>query len=165
MPKGYSDYAQRTGRTLAEKLAFYTDRSAGPDGCWIWNGAKHRSGPMAYGNVSWRGVQTKAHRAAWEVANEQPIPNGMQVCHRCDVRLCVNPAHLFIGTPADNSADMARKGRSARGERSGNAKLTTSQVLALKADPRPQKDIAELYGIGRPNVSHIKKSKGWRHLW
>lgn len=71
-------------------------------GCWLWEGYV-RSG---YGRLR----QKSVHRLAWEDANG-PIPNGMSVLHRCDVRLCCNPDHLFVGTNADNNRDMSSKGR------------------------------------------------------
>lgn len=74
-------------------------------GCWIWMGAGIR-----YGHLRVDGRLVKAHRASWE-AFVGPIPAGMHVLHRCDVGFCVNPAHLFLGTHADNMADKERKGR------------------------------------------------------
>lgn len=92
------------------------DSSEGPHHCWIWRGAV--TAPMGYGNVKVDGRNIGAHRRAWELAHG-PIPEGMFVLHRCDNPPCVNPAHLFLGTHADNMADMKAKGR-VRKPRSGS---------------------------------------------
>jgi len=102
-------------RPLAERLASKVTKPDGEGGCWLWTGVKIHNG---YGQVhrrSWHGPML-AHRAMWEVTHG-PIPDGLFVCHHCDVRACVNPAHLFLGTREDNTADMMRKGRQARGPR------------------------------------------------
>lgn len=76
-------------------------------GCYIWLGGKDRSG---YGFLSVRGKKTKAHRLAWELAYGV-IPQGLCICHHCDVPLCIRHDHLFIGTHGDNMLDLAKKGR------------------------------------------------------
>lgn len=76
-------------------------------GCWIWTGALKGKG---YANTgTYRNTQ-RGHRVTWELRNG-PIPKGLMVLHRCDVRCCVNPDHLFLGTARDNILDAIAKGR------------------------------------------------------
>jgi HNH endonuclease len=80
------------------------------NGCWLWVGAMSTNG---YGHFSLNRKITGSHRAAWRLFNGS-IPDGYQVCHKCDVRCCVNPGHLFLGTQKDNIQDMVAKGRAAK---------------------------------------------------
>jgi hypothetical protein len=131
-------------------------------GCWLWKGFD-RSG---YGCIFIGEKYALAHRVAWTLFRGE-IPAGMQVCHRCDVRACVNPDHLFLGTPAENSADMKRKGRSSAGEKNGNAKLDASQVRTIKALLAEGEEIgavAARFGVTRSAVKGIRSGRSWRHL-
>jgi hypothetical protein len=95
------------GRPLAERfLDFY--RPGEPDACWPWLGTRDHDGYGVIGDDARR--QMRAHRLAWERVNG-PLPPGRYVLHHCDNPPCCNPAHLFVGTIADNNHDMIRKGR------------------------------------------------------
>lgn len=130
-------------------------------GCWLWMGpAKER-----YGSLKVHGKPTAAHRYSWAL-HRGPIPAGMKVCHRCDVPFCVNPGHLFLGTQADNHADMVAKNRRAsfKGVNNGKAKLTPEQVLQIRGDARSLKHIAADYGVSLGAISQIKLGKVWAHV-
>jgi hypothetical protein len=161
-------------RTIARFWA-KVDKSAGPDGCWMWTA---RLVPTGYGGFRYAGGQL-AHRAAWEITHGR-VPHsdgyhGTCVCHRCDVRACVNPAHLFLGTHADNMADKKSKGRASRsgpivsvkGERVNTAKLTATDVVSLRAAVAggcPVAKAARDFGISVHNAYSIVCGKTWRHL-
>jgi len=133
--------------------------------CWLWQKAKDGGG---YGRVGYDGKNRKAHQVAWQI-NFGPIPKGLSVLHRCDVRHCVNPTHLFLGTQDDNMKDCARKGRivnrPAHGEANPMARLSRSQVEEIRGlYPRlSQNAIAKHYGVSQMTINRIVNGKTWRH--
>lgn len=133
-------------------------------GCWLWQGYLNESG---YGCFLFEGRQAVAHRVSWMLFRGR-IPFGNYVCHTCDVRACVNPDHLFLGTPAANSADARRKGRTRQGEQASAAKLTTAQVqqvLALLAEDKLYvTEIARQFGVSQSAIHAIKSGESWKHL-
>jgi predicted XRE-type DNA-binding protein len=150
---------------------------AGPDECWLWTGAVEVAG---YGklyigrNATGTARFVKAHRYSWELAHERAIPDGLYTLHSCDTPRCVNPAHLRVGTNADNIADRAdrKRGKEHRqqGESNDNAKLTEAQVREIitelqRLPRRSQVSIAEQFGVKQPQVSRIMLRQSWAHLW
>lgn len=128
--------------------------------CWLWRGGHI---PNGYGAFKQRG----AHRVSYELHYGRPIPRGMYVCHRCDVRDCVNPDHLFLGTSAQNSRDMCRKGRQARGEKVGGAYFTTFTVMWIRlAYSRGWRktQIARIFGVSRNAIYQIVTGRTWKHV-
>jgi hypothetical protein len=143
-------------------------------GCWLWTGAMVRGTGYGSFRVVQSGVVMGAHRAAWTLYRGQ-IPAGMQVCHRCDNRLCVNPDHLFVGTAFDNMADAARKGRMKwktdasmrnlkRGEDHHSTPLTDDDVRAIRSSELSGVELARRYGITPTSLSRIRRGLVWRHI-
>lgn len=132
-------------------------------GCWLWTG--YPSG-REYGGFRLGGKHVSAHRASWLI-HKGPIPDGLWVLHKCDVRSCVNPDHLFLGTPEENTADMMRKGRGKMPplSRSG-AKLTEGDVRAIRALPRAttHTSIARTYGVSDDSIRNVRKGRTFRFV-
>lgn len=140
--------------------------------CWLWGGARqsrNRYGTGGYGTLIRHGRQVYAHRHAYELA-VGPIPDGMEILHQCDNPPCVNPAHLRVGTHAENMAEVRERGRSrpAIGERSGSARLTEAAVREIRRvyghDGASAKDLAQRFGVHRESIYAVVLGKSWRHV-
>lgn len=131
--------------------------------CWLWNAYRIKKGYGRIGAGPAAAGVLLAHRVAYELT-KGPIPNGFDVLHRCDNPPCVNPAHLFLGTNYDNMLDRDMKGRVAKGEYNGHAKLNRDQVRYIRAMPGAHSSIAKEIGIARQTVGKIKSRKRWGHL-
>lgn len=139
------------------------DKSGGPEACWLWTACKSGFG---YGNIWVTNKMKQAHRVAYELF-VGPIPAGLCVLHSCDRPLCVNPAHLFLGTYLDNNRDRKMKGRNAplNGENNTFSKLTWQKVREIRSryDTTANKttELAKEYGVHRDTILRIAKKKGW----
>lgn len=133
--------------------------------CWLWQASRNAGGYGSFGIDNGTGL---AHRVSYTI-HYGPIPEGLDVLHRCDVRACVRPAHLFLGTDQDNVDDKVAKGRHAvlRGSDHGEAKLTEAEVYDIRqraADDERYADIAAEYGIAAGYVTMIVAGKVWKHV-
>lgn len=148
--------------------------------CIEWAG---NISPRGYGRLRLPGSRkTKyAHRVAWEKHNGLTIPDGMVICHSCDNRKCVNPAHLWLGTQGDNQRDCTAKGRRAYGERNGKntkpeaiargaqhwkSKLDEDAVRHIRSSRGKitQQVLADLYGVPQTSISAVQLNKTWNHV-
>jgi len=137
---------------------------AGPDDCWEWLGSRFKTG---YGRFGFAHRQWYAHRVSMTL-HDPSWDRRLLVCHTCDNPPCVNPAHLFCGTVADNMRDKSRKGRNRCNTPPGadhpNAKLTTEQARTILNSDKPASFFVERYGIHKTLVSNIRRRVSWRHL-
>lgn len=167
---------------LRDRLEKYIERIP-MAGCWLWVGAIKKSSTRIadkhdYGTVSPGGAFPDehrcipAHRASWLV-HRSPIPEGMHVLHRCDVKLCVNPDHLFLGTHQENMADAARKGRmnhpgkAHHGEENPGAKLNETAVKAmrqLRAAGWQYYDLSVAFGVSYKQAYFICSGRNWKNV-
>lgn len=152
------------GATLEERFWSRVDR-CGPDDCWEWQaGARY-----GYGRLSFRNETIPVHRYSFELAYG-PIPDGMYVCHRCGNKRCVNPAHLYAGTAADNNRDTVNQGRCnpRRGKHAATAKITEDDARAIRAvyaqGSISMQTIANRYGLCAVSVWAIIRRKNWKHV-
>lgn len=134
------------------------------DECWPYTG---RTNPSGYGLFDWGGKPWLAHRLMYLIIFSQP-PGDKFVCHSCDNPICCNPGHLWRGTALENTRDMWAKGRAnvvpSRGESHGMAKLTSDDVLTIRASAERNPVLAKQYGVTSAQISNIKRRKAWRHV-
>lgn len=154
--------------SLSERFWEKVVDTGGESECWLWTAFINPSGYGMIRNGRWMAL---SHRVSWTLKNGR-IPEGAQVLHHCDVRACVNPGHLYIGTNQDNVRDKVARGRSSfphperRGELHPLAKLTREQVNEILAKPfvfGSGKELAEKFGVSRALITRIRKGQLWNH--
>lgn len=129
--------------------------------CKLWTKARH---PRGYGQVRVGGRLYLTHRYAYEQAYG-PLPSGAWVLHRCDVRNCYEPVHLFLGNNEANVADMVNKGRQPKREGHGSARLTSEDIAAIRTARSAGETAASLgrrYGVHNSHISRICRGLRWR---
>lgn len=134
-------------------------------GCWIWDGTKEHGG---YGVIDSMGKRYRAHRIAYAI-HKGAIPDGLMILHSCDVRDCVNPAHLRAGTAAENMQDKVDRGRCHSptwftGEGNHKAKLTEADVLHIRTRWASEEMMAAHYGVHVATIKDALTRRTWKHL-
>lgn len=149
-------------RGLSPEGRFWTKVQQG-DGCWEWQASRR----LGYGRFWLNGRFVAAHRFAWEQENGS-VPEGLEVCHRCDNPPCVRPDHLFLGTTQENINDMVAKGRHRGpiGERAPKAKLTADKVREIRNryPAEPIRALAREYSVSPHSIRCIVQGRTWRHV-
>ena len=148
-------------RPVEDRFWAFVSKSPDPDGCWLWTGGTN--GKYGVFRINEPRCQVYAHRFSWQLTHGyEPLQN---VCHSCDVCLCVRPDHLWLGDSAANHADMVAKGRSTYGSRNAMSKLTDHQVLMIRRRIREHQHVlAREYGVSQSLIAQIAGKQIWRHL-
>ena len=155
-----SDYNEKTKLRIKENIKI--DKN----GCWIWQGSKHRQG---YGNIAYRNKPMLAHRISWIIFKGE-IPSSIYVCHTCDVTSCCNPDHLFLGTQKENMDDAHDKGKYENRNISKNRriKLNFEQVQEIKKlhkQGMKRKDLQIKYSVSQTCIAKILTGVSWKINW
>jgi HNH endonuclease len=169
-PLSYSTIRPMVDPSATARFWKYTDASGGPDACWPWTGTTHHGyGVLMVGGR--KGKLEYAHRLSYALHHGAlPVGHEGYICHTCDAPACVNPAHLYRGTPKDNQGDAWRRRRHLRlpgwkmGERNGRARLTEADVHAIRASTERPSVVARRYGLSPDYVTVIRQFKAWKHL-
>lgn len=131
------------------------------DSCWLWQGTINEKGYGSRFNLD--GTCISPHRLSY-ILHKGPIAPGLCVCHSCDNRRCVNPDHLWLGTPADNNRDRYLKGRSARGTQMKQSHLTEQDIVDIRNNPASPYKLAAIYGVSANCIYDIKNRTYWQHV-
>jgi len=155
---GMTEKMPTRGMSLAQRIDYYTDKTGD---CWSWKGVKF---PNGRAQLHWEGKTQSATRLIMRERVGRKLATNEFVCHSCDNRWCVNPDHLFVGTPKENSEDMVSKNRSCIGERNPISILTEQEVKRIKRSRLPQTTLARRYGVSKHAIWRIVHGKNWAHV-
>jgi len=152
--------------TPEERFWRFVDKKLDSE-CWNWTGHKASNygsfsiGARSLGNVL-------AHRFSWSMHNNKEIPKGMVVMHSCDNPLCVNPSHLSVGTPMENTHDMLKKGRHTYiahvGEKNGKSVLNEKIVREIRQSNMNHAELGRLYGVATSTIRGVRSGRTWSHV-
>jgi len=128
------------------------------NGCWQWKAHTDKDG---YGILPGDKKNTRSHRLSYELHIGE-IPKDMIVCHKCDNPGCVNPEHLFVGTPKDNAQDALNKKRHYLGEKNGRSKLTFENVQEILISKMNGEQLAKRFGVSRATINNVRRGTTWQ---
>ena len=159
-------------KTMPDEQRFWSKYIPEPNsGCWLWLGTLSNNG---YGtdavgsNTDGTRRQSTSHRLACEFAHGAAPSVEHQALHKCDVKLCINPAHLYWGTRKDNGRDASERGKTGGkpmpGEQNGRARLSAEDVGEILSSDESGAELGRRYGVSRTHISHIRSGKSWGHL-
>jgi hypothetical protein len=149
--------------TLFERFERYVELDFG-NNCWLWLGTSRAYN--GYGQTTWKNKCYRVHKLSYTIF-KGPVPEGIDVLHRCDNPPCVRPSHLFLGTHLDNMKDCVKKDRHRYGEAHGNSKLTEEQVRrirSLSSEGMSQRAISRMMHFSRRQIGLIIKRLAWKHV-
>jgi len=154
-------YTKRKIRPIEER---FWEKVQKTDACWLWTGRLTKG---KYGSFYVTDREIYVHRYSYEL-HFGSIPDGLDICHSCDVPNCVNPSHLFAATHRENMADKERKhrGNQPYGEKSGQSKLTQAQVKEIRqkyAEGVSQTELSKIYPVSQVQIFNIVNNKAWVH--
>ena len=137
-----------------------------PDDCWLWTGGRKGADGYQYGSHYNGERTTGAHQFSYRL-HHGDIPEGYDVAHKCDVRLCVNPSHLHAVPHKVNMQEAVERGRMATGSRQGSSKLTAEKVRTIRqrADKgESHSSLGRAFGVHRNHIGRIVRREQWKHV-
>lgn len=164
---GNSDPKKKSHEPLDVRFWFFVDKKE-VDNCWLWTGNIQTNGYGRFSIGSKEDGSEGAHRVSWKLANKKDIPKGWHVMHKCDNPSCVNPNHLTIGTPKENTHDMIQKGRkkivAPLGNDNGKALLNADKVLLIRSSNLSHAELARQLKVSPNCVRGVRTGRTWSHI-